>query len=541
MAEIDEDSEEIVEVWLASGRDQTQVMRSLVNNEFTPQYGRTVNLKLVAGGTLLPSILSKRGPDVYIGLGDDDVINYAIRGALMPIENLDGFDEMVTNPETRQFNEAAMIVLRLADAAGVEHTYGLPETQSFSMMFVREDILAELGLDIPKTWDDVLSMVPVLQANNMQIGMPNDYKIFLYQMGGDLFADDGMRINLDSNTALESFEMMCNLFTMHSFPYQYDFANRFRTGEMPIGFAGYTGTYNQLKVFATEIEGLWGMYPMPGVDDGTGYINNVAVSGTSAIVMLTGCDNVDGAWDFMRWHSGESFQQQYSNEMVSILGPSAKHPTANIRALESLPWTTEEIKEIKLQFNNLASIPNYPGHYIIARYTNFAFLAAFNNNADPAESLLKYINTINKEITRKRAEFDLETLDYVGQKLSEKRMSQAFTLLSEGELVIKQGTSKIGEDGMNVVTMTDNLYKISSDLKNKNSAVFDKLLEDLGRAADVNNRISEERQLEILADAIAALEKIAQGTSLSNDDKVGLTEAIRLLNDAIKAIESYQV
>ena len=34
-------------------------------------------------------------------------------------------------------------------------------------------------------------------------------------------------------------------------------------------------------------------------------------------------------------------------------------------------------------------------------------------------------NIINKEITRKRAEFGLETLDYVGQTLAEKRMAQA--------------------------------------------------------------------------------------------------------------------
>ena len=242
----------------------------------------------------------------------------------------------------------------------------------------------------------------------------------------------------------------------------------------------------------------------------------------------------------MKWHSGVSFQEQYSNEMVSILGPSAKHPTANVKALESLPWTNEELKEIKLQFNNLASIPNYPGHYIIARYTNFAFLAAFNDNADPADSLLKYINTINKEITRKRDEFDLEILEYVGQRLSEKRLNQVYTLLAEGEITIEKGTSEIGADGMNVVTMTTNRYTISSDLKNKNSAVFEKLIEELGRAADVNNRISDERQLVVLAEAIAALEEISESATLSNDDKVGLAEVISLMNDAVKALESYQ-
>ncbi len=35
------------------------------------------------------------------------------------------------------------------------------------------------------------------------------------------------------------------------------------------------------------------------------------------------------------------------------------------------------------QFENLASVPNYPGSYIIDRYTNFAFLSAFNDKANP--------------------------------------------------------------------------------------------------------------------------------------------------------------
>lgn len=292
------------------------------------------------------------------------------------------------------------------------------------MMFYRKDVLADLGIDIPKTWDDVLAAVPVLQANNMTIGLSRDYKMFLYQMGGELFADNGMRINLDSNVALESFEMMCNMFTMYSFPYKYDFANRFRTGEMPIGIASYNATYNQLIVFATEIKGLWEFVPLPGIQDEDGDINNVSVSTVSAIVMMNGCENQEAAWEFMKWHCGADCQTKYSNEMVAILGPSAKHATANRTALESLPWTTSEYDNLALQFNNLASIPNYPGAYIVDRYTNFAFLSAYNDKADPVEELLSYIATINKEITRKRSEFGLETLE-LGQTLEEKRAAEA--------------------------------------------------------------------------------------------------------------------
>ncbi len=423
-------TEENVEVWLAYGRDQSQVIRSLINNGFSKESGITVNLKLVAGGTLLPSILSGQGPDVYLGLPAGEVINYAIRGALEPLEKMEGYDELRSGDV---FTDEAMMVLEIADADNVMHGYGLPETQNFAMMYVREDILADLDLEVPKTWDDVRAAIPILQANNMEIAMLNDCGIFIYQMGGELFADGGMRINLDSKLALDAFNDMCEMYTMYSFPYIYNFPNRFRTGEMPIGFADYTATYNQLKVFATEIEGLWSFYPLPGIADEDGNINNDAVATVTALVMINGCEQKKNAWEFMKWYVGEECQIDYSNEMVAILGPSAKHPTANRDALESLPWTHDEYKQIEAQFENLAAVPNYPGAYIVARYVNFAFLDAYNNNQNPAESLNKYISEINDEITRKRDEFGLETLDKEqgDSTLAQKRMREANELLEE--------------------------------------------------------------------------------------------------------------
>ena len=80
--------------------------------------------------------------------------------------------------------------------------------------------------------------------------------------------------------------------------------------------------------------------------------------------------------------------------------------------------------------DNLAAVPQYPGNYILARYTNFAFLDAYNNHADPVDSLLQYINTINKEINRKRTEFELEILP-IGSTLADKRISQALELIGE--------------------------------------------------------------------------------------------------------------
>ena len=479
MGALEETTEEATEVWLATARDQSQVIRNLINNDFTPKNSNiAIDLKLVAGGTLLPSILAGSGPDVYLGMGQGDVINYAIRSALLNVEDMggytlkdkdgnvvkdkDGNDVVIESFDSftkNNFNEAAMIVLGIEDADEQMHYYGLPEAQSFPMMFVRIDILADLGLEIPKTWDDVMATIPILQANNMQIGLSTDYKIFLYQQGGDLFADDGMRINLDSKVGLASFEKMCNLFTVYSFPYQYDPANRFRTGEMPILLGDYTGVYNQLKVFATEISGKWEFLPLPGEIQDDGSINNVSISGVTASVMVKGCDKTESSWRFMMWYTGEDCQVGFSNEMVAILGPSAKQAVANKNALSSLPWTTSEYEQVQLQFNNLGSVPNYPGAYIIDRYTNFAFLSAYNDKANPSDALLSHIPTINKEIERKRNEFYLETLTEDGvsyKNLLTKRLAQIEDLVgfmrknsefkAEYEDLMKQIESAIKSD-----------------------------------------------------------------------------------------------
>lgn len=429
-------NERNVEVWVTNGRDQAQIMRTLMDNNFAPEYKIDANLKLVASGTLLPSVLAGVGPDVSIAGASVDPITYAIRSAVVPINPGAYEDATDADEETKAFNaerreifanydevterftEAAMIPLTLYGK-----TYGLPDTQKWPMMFYRTDILNDLGLEVPKTWDDLLAMIPVLQFNNMEIGLNKDYKMFLYQMGEELWADDGMRINLDSNLSLEAFETMCNMYTQYSLSTDYDFANRFRTGEMPIAIQEYT-QYNNIIIFATEIAGLWEFGPVPGTlrDDGT--IDNTAISTTEAVIMMSGVDDVDAAWKFMCWYTDKQFQVDYSNELVAILGPAAKNATANMAALEELPWTSREYSQLMKQMSNTTSIVKYPGDYILDRYTNFAFLAAYNEGADPADALLDYINAINKEISRKRVEFNLETLE-IGQTLASKRLGQA--------------------------------------------------------------------------------------------------------------------
>ncbi|MGM9681168.1 MAG: hypothetical protein ACI3XR_06645 [Eubacteriales bacterium] len=468
------DSKNTVQVWTTLGRDQAMIIRNLINSDFNATHsGISIELKLVAGGSLLPSVLAGVGPDVSMGHGSGDVINWAIRSAVMPLNTknedgsyvMSGLEEVVGQFDETEgflggsfdaegnfvggyFTKAAIEPLELfgeyddngdgiADRSDVT-LYGLPETQSFSMMFYRADVLQNLGLEPPKTWDDLIAMLPVFQNNHMEVALPNSLgglNLFNYQMGGNLYSDNGKRISFEEDVTLTAFDYMCSFFTKYKCPYTYDFANRFRTGEIPLGIMDYT-TYTQLSVYATEIRGLWEFVALPGVlqydEEGnvTG-MNNTSVSGVSAMIMLYDEDRTAeqtaNAWEYMKWYVGEKNQSAYANELTALLGTVSKHNTANVNALASLSWTTSEYKNLMSQFNNLSAVREYPGGYIITRYTSFAFLAAYNNNADPTETLLSYVTEINNEITRKRKEFNMTYYSDASQYKSASTDDQAST------------------------------------------------------------------------------------------------------------------
>ncbi len=419
-------SADALQVWLALGRDQAKIWRSLIDSGYASQEGASpVSLKLVTGPTLLPSILAGKGPDVYLGLDSATVINYAIRGAVQDISDFSDFkthaygaDQVLdynTNPNSDDiYHPAALDTVTL-----LEKTYGLPLTMNFTMMFYRLDVLAELGIDVPETWDDVLALLPIFQSNYLEVGLTYILALdfFLYQNGGNMwkYTDNptyaGSEVALDTKEAREAFRFCCSFYTEYGFPVAFDPANRFRTGEMPLVIADYISVYNTLTVFATEIKGLWEFGSIPGMVREDGTFNYDSIASVTSTVMLAGCSGKQrtAAWDFMKWQTSADVEAEYGNRMVALIGPSAKYAAANLDAIEQLSWTTSENAAIQDQLHNLASIVNYPGSYIYPRYIEFAFMDVKNESADPIDALDKYISTINAELTRKRQEFGLET------------------------------------------------------------------------------------------------------------------------------------
>lgn len=410
---IAEDEEtQTITVWIGSGRDQANVLKELIDEDFTKNTGIGVNVMLVNMSTLLQATLAGQGPDVAVSLGvdaglkqagNDLPMNYGVRNALYDLSRFEDLDEVRT-----RFYDSAMLPYEFEGK-----TFALPETQTFLMMFYRKDILKELGLEIPETWDDIRVALAVLSKNQMEVGMVATEPVFatlLYQNGGRYYNDDGTASALDENAAINVFKEYTEYYTKYKLDKETSVEQRFRTGETPIILADYT-TYNNFQVSAPDIKGLWGFATVPGTVKEDGTIDKTTVSGGNACVMMKSCEKPDAAWEFMKWWTSAEIQTAYGKEMESLMGASARYPTANIEAFENLPWPRADYQILKEQFETVVGIPQVPGGYFTWRNVNNAFYHVLKKNQSPRETLTDYVRYINAEITNKREELGLSTLD----------------------------------------------------------------------------------------------------------------------------------
>jgi len=406
-----------ITVWICSGRDQSQIVKQMIDDFFTPEKGIQVNLQLVSASVLLPSTVAGKAPDVAMYVSNGEPVNFATRNAAVDLTQFSDFD-----PVSKRFQQSAMVPYKFEKGV-----YALPEQQSFPMLFYRKDILKELNLKVPQTWEDIFEILPEIQKNNMDISVPvtnidkeiqtgesknyaagmATFITLLYQRGGSLYIDDGKASGLNTETGIEAFKKWTDLYVNYKFPTEFTLLNRFRTGEIPVAINDYD-FYNSLQVSAPELRGLWEFAPIPGIRQKDGTIDRSSTSGGHGVMMLKSTKNKEASWEFMKWWTSTEIQTKFAREMESLLGAAARQPTANIEALQQLPWPAKDYKALAEQWKWARGNPEVPGGYFTPRHMNNAFRKVINSGDDPRETFLDYVRIINGEIDNKRKEFGLE-------------------------------------------------------------------------------------------------------------------------------------
>lgn len=420
----DDSKEDIIKVWVLTGRDQGTILKSMVDDGFTPKTGVKVNVEIVDPTALLNAVLAGRGPNVVLSVGADQPVNYALRNAAEDITQFPDYKEVLSHYSPSSYEQYRLD----------EHIYGVPETQTFNVMFYRTDVLEELGLPVPQTWKELIEEMPTIQGNNLSVGIPTAagssatatastsimsnvpdlsmYFSLLFQYGGDMYNEAGTKTRVDDEAGIEAFDDYVRYFNDYGIPTIYDFVSRFRSGEMPIGIAAYS-TYNTLQVSAPEIRGLWDFTLIPGTEytnpDGTTYIDRSDFITGSATMMIS-TDNQtlkNNSWEFMKWWATPETQVQFGREIEALLGASARYATANRDAFSNLSWSADDIKVLNEQWDSTTGIREVPGGYYTGRHISNAIRKVLNDKDDSRETIIDYSIKIDEEITKKRKEFGL--------------------------------------------------------------------------------------------------------------------------------------
>ncbi|MBR6694486.1 MAG: extracellular solute-binding protein [Clostridia bacterium] len=408
-------SDKQITIWVNWGRDQVRVLNDLIQSSFTPNSGIGVNVK-ISNASYIQAILSGNGPDCSLHMARSEPVNLALRGAMIDLSKMDGYEETINNCF---ISPDAVVPYKFGDGV-----YALPDTQSFSMMYYRTDVFEELGIEPPETWDDFLYVSSIIMRNNYQVGMPyiqitsstqtnagvaslSIFPTLLMQRGQKLYKDGLDGLNLTNATAIETFEWWTNLYTEYKFPITYDFFNRFRTGVMPLGLVGYT-YYAQLTLAAPEITGKWKMLELPGTVGEDGKINKLQAGSGTGCGILSCAKNPKYGWEFLKWWVSADTQLRYSNNCESILGVSGRVTTSNPEALAQMAWDKDSLNSLMKQWRNLREVEEVAGGYYTARMIDQAYWNVVNNGKNAKDMLIEWAANGDNEIIRKRKQYNLD-------------------------------------------------------------------------------------------------------------------------------------
>ena len=398
-----------VTVWFGGSREQAEMLQQIVESRFSAEYDIGVNLQLVML-SLTQAVLAGTAPDVQLSVSRSTPVNLGARGVLEDLSRYEGFTDIQA-----EYGEALFVPYTWAGK-----TYALPVTQDFLMMFYRTDVLAEMGLTVPKTWDEMYALISVLQQNNLTIGFPYSsvstaasfenlgsrdlFVTLLLQNNTSLYNETLTEVCLDEAGVIDVFKEWTTLYTEKGLDLEFSFYNRFRTGEMPLAIQGY-GTYNMLASAAPEIKGLWEMAMLPGTVQEDGTISYRTGGGGSGVVMLAGSKHKQAAWKFLQWWVDADTQAEYGNQLEIIFGAASRYAPASDEALTKLPWTPEESQLLLSQKAWVVDLPEVLGGYYVSRGVDNAFRNTVLSGKNYKEALIEQSIKVNAEIARKQQEF----------------------------------------------------------------------------------------------------------------------------------------
>ncbi|MGL4589287.1 MAG: extracellular solute-binding protein [Mycoplasmatales bacterium] len=396
-----------ITVWTKRPRQYVDVLQQMTDEEFTPKTGIKVNFSLMTDQNKI-TMANSAGvqPDIVMGLDNWYIWELGFRGA---------FADVTQFAQTKEILKPMAAGSEITMASG-DKLFGIPETQESYVMFYRKDILEEQNLTPPKTWDEMLEMVPTLQNNGMNFYLPiaGDTALkpffttypFYAQRGLGVYSKDGITTTIDSPESVETMQFLVDLYTIYGLPASVPiFYDSFRDGSIPIGVSNFA-SYIQLAYAAPELSDKWAIALAPGTRQTDSTINHSMGGGQTASAILDKSPNKAESIDFFSWWMSTEVQIEYQQRVLATYGPEYLWNSANSEAFAALPLPQADLDVFAQTFPWILETPKTPGGYAVERGISDIWNGAVFKGENVKARTDEETDKINKELRRKYQEFN---------------------------------------------------------------------------------------------------------------------------------------
>ena len=396
--------EDALNVWYASSYMQVDLLQRLIDTRFTPKTGIKVNLSVMPDANkLIMARAAGTNPDIAMGIMSYMPFDLALRNALLDFTKFDDFWEVMGD----------YVPGALTSYVLNEGVYAVPETITFAATVYREDILNQLNIPPPDSWNDVTEMMSELQRFDMSFYMPIasgiGYKWFfqtspiIYQNNGALYRSDGLGTAINEPNAVKALTFLGDLFTTYALAEQVPvFFNSFRYAQTPVGIID-AETYILLTHGAPELLGQWSLAPFPGTVQEDGSISRWFIGNGTGSVIFENTKQAENCWEFIKWFISEEIQTDFAFSLYSNY--RILHMSSNVNSLRNLPIEDKDLKVVLDSIPWLRDVPRSPGQYLLERSLSDIWITMVFDGTPARIAIDQKVIDIQREFRKKMTEF----------------------------------------------------------------------------------------------------------------------------------------
>lgn len=397
---------EKITVWTWYESALGQNFRDMIKNQFTPSTGIEVEIITVPiedmTNKLLLAYLGGDAPDV-VELYSNTAVELGIRGALVNLNTIKNIKKV-----TDEMNPMLLPALQYKSAL-----FALPGEVNWAWTYYRKDILQDLGIAAPKTWEDIRAASLKLKARNMETfyyyqGDPTALIVgkllpFAFQRKTDIYSKDGTSSLLDSPENIAAFKELTNLHTEYKFPFEDPTFSTFSTGETPIQIL-QNWYYGGFELTAPQIAGKWDITLFPGTKQKDGSIDHTNTGKMLVWSIVSSSKKQEAAWKLLEYLSSNEFTTEFMNKAYTSVD-KARIFFSNKNSIDKASFPSEHIALCREALKTCRMQTAVIGGTIANRYVDFAFNKVVLQGADPEAAIKQAAKESTTEIQKKLKEF----------------------------------------------------------------------------------------------------------------------------------------